>query len=236
MLDPSDVVPGLCKRDPLPLGAPVVDVVLAGVVGGERGALVVVLVEQVPQVPGAVAHVDLRVVEVGDAKPGASCVNRDALRGGGKQLHQADRARARARARAELALLVDHARQQRGVEPVVARVAAHDRVVVERVADSHVPPRLGRVDVRERPTDDGAEQEDGEELLHPAWAVSSFTTSPTKASSSSSELSFTYAKSAWATLTVSGSNRGSRSSVATFVRSARTFGEAVTTTTASKRS
>ena len=196
MLDPLDVVPGLRERDPLPLGTPVIDVVLPRVVGGESGALVVVLVEQVPQVPGAVADVDLGVVEVGDAELGAPRVDGDPLRGVGKQLHQPDRARARARVRAELALLVDHARQQRRVEPVVARVAAHDRVVVERVADPHVPPGLGRVDVCEPPAEGGAEQQDGEKLLHPPSAVSSSITSPTKASSSSSEPSLTYAKSA----------------------------------------
>src|SRR5829696_8043869 len=236
MLDPLDVVAGLREGDSLPFGAPLVDVVLARVVGRQGGALVVVLVEQVPQVPGAVADVDLGIVEIGDAEPRAARVDGDALRCVWEQLHQSDRARAGTGARAKLALLVDHARQQRRVEPVVTRVTAHDRFVVEGVADPHVPPGLRRVDVREPPTEGGAQQEDGQELLHRGPAVNSFTTSPTKASNSSSEPSLTYAKSAWATLTVSGRRRGSRSSASTSLRSDRILGGAVTTTTASKRS
>src|SRR4051812_14225109 len=98
-------MPGLGEGDPPPLAAPGVDVLLAGVVGRERGSFVAVLVEQVAQAPRAVADVDLRVVEVGDAEARASGVHGDPLRSRGQELHQADRAGARARVDAELALL-----------------------------------------------------------------------------------------------------------------------------------
>ena len=76
-----------------PLAAPLVDVRLAGVVRREREPLVVVLVEQVPQVPRAVAHVDLGIVEIGEDEIVAACVHRDPLRRRRLQLHEADRAR-----------------------------------------------------------------------------------------------------------------------------------------------
>ena len=56
MLDPLDVVTRLRKRDPRAFGPPAVDVVLPRVVGGQGGPLVVVLVQQVAQIPGAVAE------------------------------------------------------------------------------------------------------------------------------------------------------------------------------------
>src|SRR5947208_12332439 len=64
LLDAGDVGARLGVADAGPASEPAVDVVLARVVGGERRTLVVVLVEQVPQVPSAVANVDLGVVEV----------------------------------------------------------------------------------------------------------------------------------------------------------------------------
>src|SRR5436190_9271687 len=78
LLDALDVVPRLGERDPAALPAPEVDVVLAGVVGGQGEPLVSVLVEQVAEVPRAVADVDLRVVEVGDAEARPPGAQRDA--------------------------------------------------------------------------------------------------------------------------------------------------------------
>src|SRR5207245_863004 len=67
-LDPLDVGPRLRERDPLPVCPPAINVFLARVVRGERGSLVAVLVQQMPQVPRAVADVDLRVIEIPCAK------------------------------------------------------------------------------------------------------------------------------------------------------------------------
>src|SRR3954464_5813605 len=242
VLDPRDVVPCLGKRDALPLAAPGVDVLLAGVVGGERRALVSVLVQQMAQVPRAVADVDLGVVEIGDPEARAARVDRDPLGRVRQQLHQADRAGARARVRVELALLVDDAGQERrvgdggqgrGGGSVVASVAADDRAVVERVAQAHVPRGRGRVHVSESASERGADEQQRQELLH---VPSSSSTPATNASRSSSEPSFTYEKSACATLTVSGSRRCSRPGSSPPRRPARTSSGAVIATTTSKRS
>ena len=65
-----DVVPRLREPDPAAFAAPLVDVALPRVVRGERGTLVLVAVEEVPEVPGAVADVELRVEEVGRRRIG----------------------------------------------------------------------------------------------------------------------------------------------------------------------
>src|SRR5438034_1433312 len=131
VLDAVDITARLRELDALSLLQPGVDVVLPRVVGGEREALVSVLVEEVSQVPGAVADVDLRVVEVADAETGAAGVNGDPLRGRGQELHQPDRTRARARIGPELALLVDDSGEQGRVEVVVLGVPADDLLVPE---------------------------------------------------------------------------------------------------------
>ena len=64
LLHALDVVARLRELDPDALLPPAVDVRLARVVGGERELLVVVLVEQVAEVPGAVADVQLRIAQV----------------------------------------------------------------------------------------------------------------------------------------------------------------------------
>src|SRR5207237_7754681 len=121
---------------------PLVDVPLAGVMSGQRGPLVPVLVEQVAQVPGAVADVDLGVVEILYPELRPSRVDSDSLRRVRKQLHQSDRPRARLHVRAKLALLVDHRGQQGGVEVVVPSVAPDDRVVLERIPEANPPAGL----------------------------------------------------------------------------------------------
>src|SRR5829696_4693628 len=63
LLHALDVVPCLRELDLAALLAPAVDVRLAGVVRRERQFLVVVLVEQVTEIPRAVANVQLRVDE-----------------------------------------------------------------------------------------------------------------------------------------------------------------------------
>src|SRR2546423_6076051 len=230
MLDPVDVGAGLGEGDPAPLAEPAVDVVLARVVRRERGPLVAVLVEQVPQVPGAVAHVELRLVEVVEAEARAAGADRDPLGGRGLELHQPDRARVRARARAELALLVDDRREERRVEAVVPRMAADDLLVRERVAEPLVPGRLRAVHVREACGGGAHDPEEREDPRHDSRS----STSPAKRSSPSREPSFTYAKSARRTFSSSGRRRCSRAST-TSVRAARTSGGAVITTTLSKR-
>src|SRR5919202_6432032 len=101
------------------------------------------------EVPGAVADVDLRLVEVLDLEARAAGADGDPLRRRRLKLHQAERARVRAGARAELALLVDDRGEERRVEPIVPRVPADDLVVGERVAQPLVPGRLRAVHVRE---------------------------------------------------------------------------------------
>src|SRR5437868_13560126 len=80
VLDSRDVVTRLRELDRLALRPPVVDVLLARVVGRERRALVAVLLDQMTQVPGAVADVDLRIRQVGDVGGGPARVHRDPFR------------------------------------------------------------------------------------------------------------------------------------------------------------
>src|SRR5919199_333061 len=182
------------------------------------------------EVPGAVADVDLRLVEGVDAEARAAGADGDPLRRRRLELHQADRARARAGARPELALLVDDRREERRVEPVVPRVPADDLVVGERIAEPLVPRRLRAVDVREARGGDAEEPEERDRAPHDSRS----STSPANRSRSASEPSFTYAKSARRTFSSSGRSRSSLAS-ATSVRAARTSGGAVITTTLSKR-
>src|SRR5205823_2912344 len=108
-----------------------------------------VLVQSVAQIPRAVADVELGVVEIADAKPSSARVDCDSLRGVGQQLHEPDRAGIGFHAGTELALLVDHRSEQRGVEAVVAGMAANDRLVLEGVPEPHPPAGLGHVHVGE---------------------------------------------------------------------------------------
>ena len=66
LLDAIDVRTRLRELDALAGAAPAVDVVLARVVGSQGVLLVAVLQQQVAEVPGAVADVDLGVVEILD--------------------------------------------------------------------------------------------------------------------------------------------------------------------------
>src|SRR5205814_10130179 len=101
---PVDVRSRLAEADAAAGLQPRVDVLLARVVRGEGRLLVVVLVQQMAQVPRAVADVQLGVVQIRDDELRAAGVHRDSLRRSGQQLHQADRARARLHVGAELAL------------------------------------------------------------------------------------------------------------------------------------
>ena len=97
-----------------------VDVPLTRVVGGERGADVVVAVDQLPQIPRAVAHVELRVEQVVDDEAVAAGAHGDALRrcpGGAASARSRPRPSAR---RVEPALGVDHRGEQRRLEVVVS--------------------------------------------------------------------------------------------------------------------
>ena len=72
-----DVGARLGELDRLSVRAPPVDVALAGVVGREHELLAAVLVEEILQIPRAVADVDLRVVEVVGVERAAVRANRD---------------------------------------------------------------------------------------------------------------------------------------------------------------
>ena len=128
VLDPVDVRPRLGELDADALAPPAVDVPLARVVGREHEPLVAVLVEEVAEVPGAVADVDLRVGQVADVEGRAAGAQRDPLR-----RRRASAASARSRpsderaSRPELRLLVDHRRDERRVEPSRVRPLADDR-------------------------------------------------------------------------------------------------------------
>src|SRR4051794_16915424 len=235
VLHAVDIGARLRELDALPLGPPAVDILLARVVRGERALLVVVLVEQVPEVPRAVTDVDLGVVQVRCAEAAAPGADRDALGRLGLQLHQAERAGARFCVGAELALLVDDGRDESRVEVVVARVAPDDLLVLQRVADAVEPCGLAVSQVDEADRHRRDEDHEREELTQTHAAVSVRTTSATKASSSSSEPSFTYEKSARSTLSPSGISRCSRSSSRSPARIARSSRGAVITTTASNR-
>jgi hypothetical protein len=131
------------------LREPAVDVSLPGVICGQREPHVaVVAAPQVVQVPGAVAHVDLRVPEVRDDEPRAPGPQGDSLRGLREELHEPDGARGGLDVRIEATLRVDHRCEHRRIEVVVPRVRAHDVLVLERVARAQVPVRLGLDDPR----------------------------------------------------------------------------------------
>src|ERR1044071_4359981 len=100
--------------------------------------LVTGLLEEVLEVPGAVANVQLWVREVADAERRAAGADRDAACRRRRELHQPDGTRLRVRRRVELRLLVDHGREERRVEVVVVRVRTDDRRVVERIAQPFV--------------------------------------------------------------------------------------------------
>ncbi len=162
-------------------------------VGGERQPRLTVEIAEVREIPGAVAHVDLGVVEIRDDEAVSPGPERDPLRRLREELHQPDRARARARVGVELALRVDHAREQRGRQIVVPGMCPDDRLVAKRVADPLVPLRLGRDDPRRDPRGRrrGEQQGDGETLHARADASASASacscrmTSPTHAPRSS---------------------------------------------------
>src|SRR5439155_11413107 len=166
-----------------------VDVVLTGVIRRQGGAFVPVLLDQVLEVPAAVPHVDLRVVEVVDPEARAAGVEGDSLGRVRQELHQADRARLGACVRLELRLLVDDRREQRRVEVVIVRMASHDLLVAKWVPEP-VPPAGPRgLENGERSEQPAGEQHEHEDALH---AVSRAMTSATNASSSSKVPSFTY--------------------------------------------
>jgi len=159
VLDAPNVVARLGEGDPHALTQPQVDVRLAGVVGGERELLVPVPVEEMAQIPGAVADVDLRVVEIRDAEGLAAGANRDPFGGDRLELHQPDRSGLRLGICAELALGVDHRGEQVWIEMVVAGMTPDDRVVAERVPQPLVPRWLGRIDDHERDPECGGNRQ-----------------------------------------------------------------------------
>ena len=137
-----DVGAGLRELDPDTLLAPAVDVALTRVVRGERRAGAAVLAHQLAQVPRAVADVDLGVEQVADHETVAAGAQRDRPAGLGEELHQAEGAGRGACVGTEPALGVDHGREKRRVEVVVARVRRDDRLVAQRVAETIEPDGL----------------------------------------------------------------------------------------------
>src|SRR6476661_781943 len=142
------------------------------------------------EIPGAVADVDLGVVEILDFEPRAAGMEGNSFRRVRKELHQADRAGGRPGIGFELRLLIDDRRQKRGVEVVVARVAAHDLLVGERIPESLPPPRLRRLQRGERGEQRPDEQDEAEGPFH---VLRSVITPATNASRSASDPSLTYA-------------------------------------------
>src|SRR5439155_1300228 len=230
-LDLVDVGPGLGELHVLARRAPAVDVLLARVVGGEREPLVVVLHQQMMEVPGAVANVQLRVVQVGEHELRAAGPNRDPLRGGGLQLHEPDRTGARLGIGAELRLLLDHGREECRIEVVVAGVGADDALVAQRVPEPRIPGRLRALQIDECARRDDGERDEPRDAPQDDESLSS--TLAAKASRSSSEPSLTYEKSARRTFSSSGMSLDSRAA-SPGRRASRTSCEAVITTTASK--
>src|SRR5215210_329112 len=111
-----------------------------------------------PEVPGAVADVELRVVEIVQPEARAAGVEGDPFRGGRLELHQADRTRRRASARLKLALLIDDGSEQLRPETVVARMRPDDRLVVQRVTKPLEPVGRFVLDVQ-RDSDDGRDED-----------------------------------------------------------------------------
>src|SRR5207302_5750581 len=118
---------------------------------------------------------------------------------------------ARARVRVELALLLDNRGEERGVQPIVAGVPTDDRRVLERIPEPRPPGRLRPLEIRER-AERRRQHRRGEKDPPQEDDESSSTTPATKASSASSDPSFTYAKSAWRSFSSSGMSRDSRGS------------------------
>src|SRR5262249_10967276 len=190
MFDAIDVRARLRKLDPAALLTPLVDGPLAGVVRGECQALVPVTVQQVPEEPGAVADIELRVdqiVELELRPPGPS---RDPFRRRGHQLHEPHRPGRGSRCRPELALLVDDRSKKGRIEVVIARVRADDRLVPKRVP--HLLEPALRRSLHER-DDDGNRRSEDEECAEPSHPepVSLPITPDTNRSSSASVPSFT---------------------------------------------
>src|SRR5215207_1162450 len=128
-LNVEDFVDVLLRFGKLDAGTavdPAVYVRLPSVVGRQAEADVVVLADKPAEVERSVPDVDLGVVEVVDLEAGAAGVQRDAPRGVREKLHEADGTRVRLGVRVELALPVDHGRDERGVEIVVAGVPGDD--------------------------------------------------------------------------------------------------------------
>src|SRR4029077_20466710 len=96
LLDPRDIGTRFRELDALAGAAPAVDVVLARVVRGQGVLLVAVFLEEVAEVPGAVADVDLGVVEILDSELRATRVDGDTLGRVLEKLHQPDGAGTRA--------------------------------------------------------------------------------------------------------------------------------------------
>ena len=114
------------------------DVLGPAVVGGERGDLVAVeAVEQVAQVEGAVADVEVRVGEVVVDEGLAAAQRLDRVGGVGGDLHQAAGAGVRGLV-GEARLLVDHRRDQRRVEVEALGLLADDVVVASGSVTSSI--------------------------------------------------------------------------------------------------
>jgi len=125
------------------------------VVRSEHEALTAVLVEEVLQVPRAVADVDLGVVEILRVERVTVGADSDTVSGLGGQLHQPDRAGGRLRVRVELRLLVHDGGDERGIKAVLTGVDANELRVAKRVADALVPGRARFFDDEDRAGRDG---------------------------------------------------------------------------------
>src|SRR5579859_2138475 len=75
------VASDVARSDAFPRSQPRIDPGFPRVVGRERQPFAPVLVDQLPEIPRAVADVDVRLVEVGHTEGGAAGAARDRLRG-----------------------------------------------------------------------------------------------------------------------------------------------------------
>src|SRR5665811_2192798 len=130
----GDVGPRFVERDrldPQRDPTPALGLGRARVVGGERGDLVAVeLRQQLPQVEGAVADVDVGVGEIGRPEIGAAAAVLDLVGGFRRHLHQPARAGTRGLV-AEARLGIDHGRDQRGVDLLFVGLLADDVLVAQ---------------------------------------------------------------------------------------------------------
>ena len=138
----------------------------------ERGRNVaVVAIPQIVEQPGAIAHVDVGIAEIGLDEVVATRRPSDELARLRQDLHQADRAGARPHVRIKATLCIDDGGDESGVEIALAGVRANDVLVLERVTRTQVPVRFGVHDPCGRTREREQRKGDRDENTHRGEAV-----------------------------------------------------------------